>query len=239
MDRCKRYIVIGDIHGHNTWEEIVEREKDADKFIFLGDYFDSFTIGNEEQVKNFNEILEFADNGKTVLLLGNHCYHYLCDLTCSYSGYNYDRKKLVQPLLQAAVKDGKMELVHTEENLIFSHAGVTEYWLNEVCNAHTLAEITFDMIDLSTFDWNYIKGYEPHGDTISNSPIWVRPRSLLSNGLKGYTQIVGHTPVRHGLTNISDVDDIWLCDSLHVGEYLEICLDCDGNRKFNVKKLKV
>ena len=37
-----KYILIGDIHGRTQWKKIVEKEKDADKFIFLGDYFDPY-----------------------------------------------------------------------------------------------------------------------------------------------------------------------------------------------------
>ena len=37
-------IVIGDIHGRDVWKEIVFQEQ-ADRVIFIGDYFDSFDIG--------------------------------------------------------------------------------------------------------------------------------------------------------------------------------------------------
>ena len=34
-------ITIGDTHGRSKWKNIVEKEKDADKIIFIGDYFDA------------------------------------------------------------------------------------------------------------------------------------------------------------------------------------------------------
>ena len=34
-------VIIGDIHGRISWEKIVEKENDADRFIFVGDYFDT------------------------------------------------------------------------------------------------------------------------------------------------------------------------------------------------------
>ena len=37
-------IYIGDIHGRDVWEEIVEKHDDADNIVFIGDYFDSFDI---------------------------------------------------------------------------------------------------------------------------------------------------------------------------------------------------
>jgi len=37
-------IILGDTHGRDLWKQIVEIENDADRIIFLGDYFDSFDI---------------------------------------------------------------------------------------------------------------------------------------------------------------------------------------------------
>ena len=40
----KKVIVLGDTHGRDIWKKIVEANPDADLFIFIGDYFDSFNI---------------------------------------------------------------------------------------------------------------------------------------------------------------------------------------------------
>jgi predicted phosphodiesterase len=39
-----KIVAIGDIHGRDYWKQIIEQEQDADVFVFVGDYFDSFTI---------------------------------------------------------------------------------------------------------------------------------------------------------------------------------------------------
>ena len=69
-------VIIGDIHGHDSWKQIIEQEQNADRFIFVGDYFDSFTVPGATQVQNFQDIIEFKEtNGKeTILLIGNHDY---------------------------------------------------------------------------------------------------------------------------------------------------------------------
>ena len=71
-----KYILIGDIHGRTSWKQIVEKEKDADKFIFFGDYFDPYdwTLTLDDLVNNFNDIVKFKlDNpDKVILLIGNH-----------------------------------------------------------------------------------------------------------------------------------------------------------------------
>ena len=66
---------IGDIHGRNIWKDIVEKESDSDKIVFVGDYVDTYdNISPGQQVKNFEEILEFkkTNPNKVTLLLGNH-----------------------------------------------------------------------------------------------------------------------------------------------------------------------
>ena len=80
-------VFIGDTHGRDLWKQIVEVESDADKIIFLGDYFDSFDISGVVQLHNFNEIVEFKKNSdkEIVLLFGNHDHHYAPGFTDSPS----------------------------------------------------------------------------------------------------------------------------------------------------------
>ena len=68
-----KIVVISDIHGRDLWKKQVEEE--ADLYIFLGDYFDSFNIPHEIQISNFLDIKKFYEDNKdkVVLLAGNHC----------------------------------------------------------------------------------------------------------------------------------------------------------------------
>ena len=211
-----KILVIGDIHGHNSWKSICEKEKDADKVVFLGDYFDSFHIPSEDQKDNFLNILEFKHNHPNcILLLGNHDYHYIYNT--SYSGYSYITKSLAQPLITKAIQDGDLNIIHIHDNIVFSHAGISEFWLNKVAQLTDIHDITFDKIKLSVLDWNGLYGCNPYGDTISNSPIWIRPKSLNDNKVRDYVQVVGHTPSK----KIVSHNDIWICDTLP-NEYLTI-----------------
>ena len=67
-------VIIGDTHGRSIWKLIVNQEQDADRIIFIGDYFDSFEISGVEQIQNFKEIIEYKKtSGKEVIMLiGNH-----------------------------------------------------------------------------------------------------------------------------------------------------------------------
>lgn len=209
-------LVLGDIHGCDTWRKIIDLEN-PDKIIFLGDYFDSFSISTEQQLANFYNILklqEILPKDRVILLLGNHDYHYLVD-GVKYSGFSNIRKIVVQPLLKEAVKENKIQIIHIEGKYVFSHAGITDYWLKEVAHLYTVKDITFDNIPLSYLDWNDIQFPDPYGDTISNSPIWVRPYSLVQDAVPFFNQVVGHT---HGdlilkLTSKRSTD-LFICDAL-------------------------
>ena len=49
-------IYIGDIHGRDTWKQIVDEHDDADNIVFIADYFDSFNISGTVQLHNIKEI---------------------------------------------------------------------------------------------------------------------------------------------------------------------------------------
>ena len=72
-------VVIGDIHGRDTWKDIVKRHPNAYKFVFVGDFFDSFKLSVEVMLNNFKEISDFKKENpdKVILLCGNHDFHYL------------------------------------------------------------------------------------------------------------------------------------------------------------------
>ena len=54
-----KIVVIGDIHGHDSWKKLIELNPDATEFVFIGDYFDSFSIPHVEQIYNYKEIIAF------------------------------------------------------------------------------------------------------------------------------------------------------------------------------------
>ena len=52
-------VYIGDIHGLTSWEKIVRDNPNADNYVFVGDYFDSFDISGIEQLFNVENIVRF------------------------------------------------------------------------------------------------------------------------------------------------------------------------------------
>ena len=64
-NKSQKIIAIGDIHGRDIWEQIIEKEKSADKIIFIGDYFDTLLpISSDLQIINFEKIISFKKENK-------------------------------------------------------------------------------------------------------------------------------------------------------------------------------
>ena len=210
-------VFIGDTHGRDLWKQIVEVESDADKIIFLGDYFDSFDISGVVQLHNFNEIVEFKKNSdkEVVLLFGNHDFHYMPGFTgIGYSGYQGAMAFQFRDAIGANLEH--LEMAHLHDNILCSHAGISVQWLtnkfgpskdesmfNWHCDDLEGVRYVVDLINdhfihkPGVFEFD---GWDPYGDNTYQTPIWIRPASLLAanknSTLKEQViQIVGHTGV--------------------------------------------
>lgn len=201
-------IIIGDIHGRSIWKEIVKKEN-PDKTIFLGDYVDSFDINGRDQIDNFKEILDYAKNNNTVLLYGNHEHHYLIPEE-KYSGFQLWFALEIKEALEKCISDKILNIIHIQNNVIFSHAGVTKTWLKS--KLIELEEINnYFYFNINAFNFS---GVDMTGDDITQSPIWVRHKSLLKDKIDDYVQVVGHTE-----TIAASVDGVVFLDSLKYNQY--------------------
>lgn len=187
-----RTLVLGDIHGHSAWKSIVNNEK-YDNVVFLGDYLDAFNVTPEDIADNLLDIIKFKEKmgDKCHLCYGNHDHSYWNSERCS--GYNWHGRHLYMPLLEDMFRENMLDLIYIQDDIIFSHAGVSDYWLKNVTMLDDVREVNFDSVTLDSLNWNMLTGYDGYGNTISQSPIWIRPQSLLKSKVDGYRQIVGHT----------------------------------------------
>lgn len=199
-----KLIVIGDIHGRATWKFIIEKEKDADIIVFVGDYFDSYDIKTETQVNNFLDIIEFkkTSDKEVILLIGNHDHHYFPEIGESGTGgYQQVGKYQISPILDQNKR--YLQIAYNHGNFLFTHAGVSEIFMND-CLGKDGWEMTAEAIaeDVNEL-WKHkplaftFNGFEQYGDNQQQTPIWIRPRSLMKGGQslkkKGIIQVVGHT----------------------------------------------
>lgn len=220
--KTNNLIVIGDTHGKNTWEKI--DKETANKVIFLGDYFDSFSIPFNKQIENFKNIINYKKNNmdKVVLLLGNHDYHYLSYVTEHYSGYQPEHTDEIAIAIEDALDEGLIQICYIYNYFIFSHAGITKTWYED--NVKDKINIRDDINNLfktnpERFKFTPSNPMDNIGDSITQSPLWVRPRALLSDKIDNLTQVVGHTHQEHIKIN----DEVIFIDTLEYGdEYLII-----------------
>ena len=220
-----KIVCCGDIHGRNSWKKIVEANPDADLFVFIGDYFDSFDVTPVIQKHNFKEILDFkrANPTKVILLIGNHDFHYLRGSVNQYTGYQGVQRWDFQELLDQATNENLIQMCFKYDKYLFTHAGVTKTWaknyeidLNDVENE---LNYLFERYKQS-FDFQMGPNCSIYGEDVTQSPIWVRPVSLKQDRLDGYIQVVGHT--NSSYIDFDFTNKVIVCDTLNANKYLII-----------------
>lgn len=225
-------LVLGDIHGHDSWEYIVSREcNNVDRIIFLGDYFDSFTIDPKSQLVNFKKILDFKNDCKkeVVLLLGNHDWHYINNNE-RYSGKNEWTAINSSKLLLDCFDDRIFNLCFIDNNIVFSHAGISNTWLNKWCDGDVI-NCNLDFINYNALDFTYGSKWNVYGDCKESGPLWIRPYSLLHDwSEKIKYQVVGHT--HNDSLTVYD-NKLYICDCIE-NNYLII-----DEEKFIIKDSKL
>lgn len=231
-----KIIVIGDIHGEQTWWKIVTDPSvdiSKDKIVFVGDYFDSFNLSTEEIHSNFHEIVKFKEehSDNVTLILGNHDFHYTGLSTRHCSGFRHQTMHEMNSLLKALVYDNTLEIVKVIDGIIFSHAGISTTWANDASLDLNDIERSAKEIMLKTPSMYVFRGgyyAAPYGNDVFQSPLWIRPDSLLKDKLKGYRQVVGHTNMGR---SVKIDEGVAFVDALPK-EYLVI-----ENNEFIIKKI--
>jgi hypothetical protein len=203
-----RTVVIGDTHGRSNWKLAIHQEK-PDRVIFIGDYFDSFELSGVEQIDNFKQIIQYKEDNpqvEVVMLIGNHDHHYFPEI--GYTGTSGYQSGIAPSITQVIDENRHhLQMAYGFGDYLFTHAGVSPVWMDKVFGPDDWSKenIVVDINEMfrykpRAFDFT---GLEPSGDNAIQTPIWIRPRSLMSankkhpKGLKkDYIQIVGHTQMR-------------------------------------------
>jgi UDP-2,3-diacylglucosamine pyrophosphatase LpxH len=203
-------VLIGDIHGCDSWKQIVNQEQNADRFVFVGDYFDSFTIPGLVQCQNFQDIIEFKKQSKVpvILLIGNHDFHYYPEIgENGTSGYQARMAPTIQHLINT--NRDHLQMAYQFDDVLVTHAGVSSEWLNDNIVMWDVPNLAMYINDLfrykpSKLEYRQYKqigdqvyGVGGYGDETFQGPIWIRPRSLMKANhdtlRTQIRQVVGHT----------------------------------------------
>lgn len=199
-----RVIGIGDIHGRSAWKEIVMKEKNADKIVFQGDYFDSRQgHSGMRQLTNYNDIVAFkkANPEQVVLLFGNHDFHYILSMNEQYSGYQGSYAIDFANAIEIDLRERNLQMAYMADGVLFTHAGITKTWLKDQLELEVLDLNTIDIVNdylyyrPAVFKFNMGDNGSMTGDDVTQPPIWVRPYSLSKDKFENVWYSVGHTQV--------------------------------------------
>lgn len=226
-------MAIGDLHGRDVWKSFGDIsllmssegsfQPDYDKYIFVGDYCDSFDLNHSMILYNLKEVIRFKkmypDN--VILLLGNHDVQYMCTKPFtkynpySCSGYSWN----AHVDFYTCFNDNReiFQLTYQKQNYLFSHSFISTDWyresfrslyfefmedigMNENVISLSLGEainIAFEYRLDCIFDVGHIRsGAKKYG-----GPLW-EDISRVDNALTLYHQIVGHSPTGRIRTHI-------------------------------------
>lgn len=234
-----KIVVIGDIHGEHSWKRVLDKEKEFDRVIFIGDYVDSFTVKAEQQLENLKDIIQYRKDNpdKVELLLGNHDLSYWRGFMQTCSGYQHANARAYELIYEANRQYFKIATY--QDNILFTHAGVTKSFLQRLGTIGTGRSAEGLAIELNSkfapdpdlFGFVYGMG-DYYGNHPDHSCVWVRPTSLLVDQVPNVTQVVGHTTYRTVEVLIgAEGKQVYFVDTLP-HEYLVIE---DG--QFNIKEL--
>jgi len=201
---------IGDVHGEDRWKdlgdirELVEEtstEPKFDRYVFVGDYVDSFWVRDVEMVSNLEEIVAFkrAFPNKVELLLGNHDIQYFLEKNWLYrcSGYNDGIYPYLHELFVS--NEDIFKIAYSKGKVLWSHAGVHALWADKINipQGETAEQIAtrlnkmWEDMDPDLFDVGYLRG----GMERVGGPLWVDKQKLYKGPYNGIDQVVGHTNV--------------------------------------------
>ena len=227
--------VIGDVHGTTKFLEcyknIQENDADVDKIIVLGDWFDPYVdIDLDTMIERYNEFVKiWKSDDRIISILGNHdIAGYIIHNDCTSRTLRFGKFKqkltdVIEPNLSESY------LTYKIGDYIFSHAGVSQEWLNDIaeypdsnyvndimnCKKGWTADELYDICTFYYFDWSRC------GKDVHQSCVWIRPQALYDCAVDGYHQVVGHTRLEE-ITKVplKNGKDLWIVDDDQKPNYL-------------------
>jgi len=260
-----RYTVIGDIHGRRVWEDLVDPST-VNIFVGdYFDPYDPIPF--EALKENFLEIIKFAKTyPDTILLMGNHDLHYIHRDDHSRMNVEHYREILQLFLDNISLFDG-IAVAIDKDTLIshagvtddwlattgFTKKEYNAYDLADWCNQlfwdgyeeHTRNDEVVEngwfspkLSQMRHFMFSNKAGWgDRAGTTSTQSPVWVRPQTLINhNALPNGVQIVGHTQMNRLAPEISLEDNIIIVDCLGQ-EPAVLIIDTENKQKYKVRRI--
>ena len=142
-----KVLVIPDVHSRKFWRKaIADNIGNVDKIIFLGDYLDPYEneidknpelmeCNSFDDCKNLLKMLEDIvllkknEPDKYILLTGNHTDSYIWSEFHAATRTDYKNWEKYHKFFSQNLE--YFNLVWIENDVIFSHAGISKGWANE------------------------------------------------------------------------------------------------------------
>ena len=236
-----KVLVIPDIHGRKFWREAIKNySEQVDKIIFLGDYLDPYSNEIEEnqelmECNDFydcvglsnmlNDIISLKKNelDKYILLTGNHTDSYIWSKFHAATRTDYRNWEKYHKIFLENLN--LFNLIWVENNVIFSHAGISEDWARVYCASNnikfsSILDTAKILQNLSLKTYNHTIGnisYYRGGDYNHGSCEWADLREhvdmekstidkIVPKGDSNIFQVFGHTQLKAPL-----ITDKWDC----------------------------
>lgn len=210
-----KVLIVPDLHGRSFWREpLKEHFDECEHVVFLGDYLDPYKDEEEEQptrkdsMNMLDEIIELKRNNmeKVVLLLGNHCAHYLWRDFGKSTRFDmfhcfHNKKTFVS---NKAIFKVAWDKVIGDTRYLITHAGVCRSWYER--HKKEIGELTAENLNKS-FDvksWSEYSRYRGWLGYDVGSPMWSDIRERFGDDddetiedIEGIFNIFGHTRLDH------------------------------------------
>ena len=244
-----KILCIPDLHCRKFWRKPIEIYSDkVDKIIFLGDYLDPYGDEIEENpelmecnsfydsknlLKMLEDIVSLKKNepDKYILLTGNHTDSYIWSKFNAASRTDYRNWEKYHKFFSQNLE--YFNLVWIEDNVIFSHAGISEEWAKSLAVelspidldkpviksiAEYLSNVNLNILDKKLIELLGDISHYRGGDSYYGSCEWADIRehiekvisyennTFVGKGDPGIFQVFGHTQLKAPL-----ICDKWAC----------------------------
>lgn len=197
--------VVGDIHGRESWKDVIPHTEWAHRVVFIGDYMDSHVYTHAQCLENLRAILDYQQQhpSKVTLLLGNHdaAYVYPDNPRFRCAGFNRAIAPQAHQLFQAHAQLFRFFI--EIEGVWLTHAGLVKMCVEDICQKYRLHSPAELSEFLSGFhagapcpqEFGYV-GISRYGKDIYPGLLWA---DFDYDGPRYYpvSQIVGHTQQPH------------------------------------------
>lgn len=192
-----KILVIPDVHL-KPWMFALAKtllaDGHAERAVCLMDLADDWNqeMNIDLYIETYEAAIRFAEDApETLWCYGNHDVSYLWDrLETGFSVYAQETVCAKLQKLFHTVRDGHLAFVHRIDDVLFSHAGVSDRFVKLY-----LTEAAYTDIDLAVSEINDLGAEILWGDL---SPVWFRPQGCPETLFmpERLLQVVGHTPVK-------------------------------------------